>query len=71
MGALRLMRKARVNRSRVTKRNQVLKNQSRRPVIKRVDVEAIKAEFEKNKAAQAPQKAAAKAEKSPEAETAE
>jgi len=51
MGVTRLIRKTRKNRARANNKVQRVKQLTNKPVITQVDVEAIKAEFEKNKAA--------------------
>ena len=48
MGGTALKRKARRNKTRVKTRNHILKVQGFKPVIKMVDVEAIKEEFKAN-----------------------
>ena len=54
MGVTQLARKGRVNKTRSRQRKQLLKLLTAQPVIKNVDVEAIKLEFANNKAASAP-----------------
>lgn len=49
MAMTRLERKGRTNRARANNRKAVMKHQSAKPTIKKVDVEAIKKEFEANK----------------------
>ena len=53
MGLTRLMRKARLNRTVAKKRLQAIKKNNRKPTIKNVDIEAIKAEFANNIAKEA------------------
>lgn len=48
MGGTALKRKARRNKTKVKARNQTMKVQGFKPVIRMVDVEAIKEEFKKN-----------------------
>ena len=48
MGGTALKRKARRNKTRVKARNHTLKVQGFKPVIKMVDVDAIKEEFKNN-----------------------
>ncbi len=49
MAVTRLERKGRTNKARANNRKAVLKQQNFKPTIKKVDVEAIKKEFEANK----------------------
>ena len=51
MGVTQLARKSRVNKTRSRQRKQLLKLLTAQPVIKNVDVEAIKLEFASKKAA--------------------
>ena len=51
MAVTQLARKGRVNKARSAKRKQSLKLLTAKPVIKNIDVEAIKAEFEAKKGA--------------------
>ena len=60
MAVTRLERKGRKNKAVAKKRVNTMKHLSSKPVIKKIDVEAIKAEFEAN-AAEAPKKKAPKA----------
>ncbi|MBC7391352.1 MAG: hypothetical protein H7329_19285 [Opitutaceae bacterium] len=53
MGVTQLARKSRVNKTRSRQRKQLLKLLTAQPVIKNVDVEAIKLEFASKKAAAA------------------
>lgn len=50
MAVTRLERKVRKNRARAVNRQTRIKQLSRKPTIKQVDVEAIKEEFAKKKA---------------------
>lgn len=50
MAVTRLQRKDRKNRTRENNKNQVLKQITATPVIKNIDIEAIKAEFAAKKA---------------------
>ena len=59
MAVTRLERKGRKNKARAKARVQRIKLLNQRPVIKNVDVEAIKAEFAKNLAAKASKKESA------------
>ncbi len=54
MGVTQLARKGRVNKTRSRQRKQLLKLLTAQPVIKNVDVEAIKLEFASKKVASAP-----------------
>lgn len=56
MAVTRLERKGRKNKARAKARVERIKLLNQRPVIKNVDVEAIKAEFAKNLAAKASKK---------------
>ncbi len=49
MASTRLKRKARMNALRGRNKNEIIKNFLTTPVIKNVDVAAIKAEFKANK----------------------
>lgn len=71
MAVTRLKRKGRRNRVVSKLRQQRIKNLTAVPVLENVDVEAIKAEFEANKAKEAKPKAKKKAEKVEEAPAAE
>ncbi len=51
MAVTQLARKGRVNRVRSAKRRQSLKLLTARPVIKNIDIESIKKEFEAKKSA--------------------
>ena len=62
MGVTRLIRKTRKNRARANNKVNRVKQLTSAPVIERVDVEAIKAEFAKNKAEAPVAEAAAPAE---------
>jgi hypothetical protein len=64
MAVTRLERKGRKNKTVAKKRTAKIKLLSTKPVIKNVDIDAIKAEFEanKSKAKTAPKKEAAKVE---------
>lgn len=53
MAVTRTERKGRVNKRRAKTRQQVIKRNNRQPVIKNVDVEAIKKQFEENANAEA------------------
>ena len=61
MGGTALKRKARRNKTRVKTRNHILKVQGFKPVIKMVDVEAIKEEFKTKSAAKTSKAKAEKA----------
>lgn len=52
MAVTRLQRKDRKNKARAVNRKVIMKQRSRKPEIKRVDVEAIKQEFAAKKAGQ-------------------
>lgn len=65
MTVTRLKRKARVNKGRAIDRKATIKRLSWSPVIKKVDVEELKASFKKTKASPK------KAEKTEESESAE
>jgi hypothetical protein len=56
MASTRLVRKALRNRAVSRKRQDAIKRLTSRPVIKNVDIEQIKEEFAKKKAAPAPKK---------------
>ncbi|WP_299457163.1 hypothetical protein [uncultured Microscilla sp.] len=49
MAVTRLERKGRTNRARANNRKAVMKHQGTKPTIKKVDIEAIKKEFEEKK----------------------
>ena len=51
MAVTQLARKGRVNKTRSRQRKQLLKLLTAQPVIKNVDIEAIKKEFESKKSA--------------------
>lgn len=51
MAITRLQRRQRKNRLNSIKKQQIIKDLSSRPVIKNIDVEALKAEFEKKNVA--------------------
>ena len=53
MGVTQLARKSRVNKTRSRQRKQMLKLLTAQPVIKNVDIEAIKLEFASKKSASA------------------
>lgn len=52
MAVTRLKRKTLRNRMRAGDKNQIIKQLNAKPVIKQVDVEAIKASFREKKAAE-------------------
>lgn len=56
MAVTQLARKGRVNKARSAKRKQSLKLLTAKPVIKNIDIEAIKASFEAKKGAAKPAK---------------
>ena len=64
MAVTQLARKGRVNKAKSAKRKQSLKLLTAKPVIKNIDVEAIKKEFEAKKSAAKPA-AKKKAEEAP------
>ncbi|NJL14382.1 MAG: hypothetical protein HC913_16140 [Microscillaceae bacterium] len=55
MAVTRLQRKDRKNKARAVNRKVIMKQRTRKPEIKRVDVEAIKQEFAAKKAGQTSQ----------------
>ena len=67
MAVTQLARKGRVNKTRSRQRNQLIKLLTAQPVIKNVDIEAIKQEFAAKKAGSKPA-AKKKAEEAPAAE---
>ena len=71
MAVTRLIRKTRKNRARSNNRIQGIAHFTKQPVVKAVDVEELKKEFEAAPAEKkAPKKAAKKAEEAPKAEAA-